>query len=454
MGLAVGDFYLALKAIGTLVLSIAVAVGLSASIVWLLPFHSATGEILARIDPTLLDLGIALFSGLAGSVVVGHAGGDEGVTALPGVAIAVALMPPLCTMGFGMGSGWNTRIMGGAGLLFLTNLVAIVSSAFLVFLLIGMNAKELAAQIEECREGESLARRLNRGRAAQALMHSGHPGWRFLTLVVLLAAIAVPLKRAFVQVAGEALARSAVQQTIEDLLPPGALLSQQVEVEPDSISVHLFSTRQVAAERLKQAEQTIRRRSGRAATISVSSVASQSQLAAMLERRNTAPSAPSLPPAPPPVETVDQIRESLLSRISPVLTSVWPAQAPLAAFDVTVSEDGLTLDTQYEADRELSSIALGMIAKQLREKLGLPKLVLNAHRRPAAKAGPRRPAHPSARGRLGPGAPGEAHPPPSPQTPAPAKEAPSRSQPSAQPVSIPRPAGRPAHFSNAFDELT
>ena len=102
LGLAVGDFYLALKAIGTLVASIAVAVGLSALIVWILPFHSETGEILARVNPTLLDLGIALFSGLAGSVVVGRAGGSDGVRALPGVAIAVALMPPLCTMGFGM----------------------------------------------------------------------------------------------------------------------------------------------------------------------------------------------------------------------------------------------------------------------------------------------------------------------------------------------------------------
>ena len=222
LGLAVGDFYLALKAIGTLVASIAVAVALSALIVWILPFHSETGEILARINPTLLDLGIALFSGLAGSVVVGRAGGSDGVTALPGVAIAVALMPPLCTIGFGMGSGWNLRIMGGAGLLFLTNLVAIVSSAFIVFLLIGMNADELAAQIEKCREGELLAQKLRQGRAAQSLMHTGRLRWRFLVLIVLLGAVAVPLKKAFVQVTGEAIARSAVQQVVKQLLPPGA----------------------------------------------------------------------------------------------------------------------------------------------------------------------------------------------------------------------------------------
>ena len=118
--------------------SVAVSIAFSGFLVWLLPFHSATSEIVSRTNPNLLDLGIAFFSGLAGSVVVCRGGGD-GVTALPGVAIAVALMPPLCVMGFGLGSGPNLEIMGGAGLLFLTNLVAIVASAFLVFLLVGMS---------------------------------------------------------------------------------------------------------------------------------------------------------------------------------------------------------------------------------------------------------------------------------------------------------------------------
>ena len=377
LGLAVGDFYLALKALIVLVASIALAVALSALIVWLLPFHSDTGEILARINPTLLDLGIALFSGLAGSVVVGRAGGSDGVTALPGVAIAVALMPPLCTIGFGMGSGWNTRIMGGAGLLFLTNLVAIVSSAFLVFLLIGMNAQELAAQIEKCRQGERLAQRLGQGRTAQALMHTGRVRWRFLVLSVLLGVVAVPLKKAFVQVTGEALARSAVQQILKELLPPGALVSQQVDVGPTSISVRLFATKEVSVAKQREAEQAIEKRSGRTTSLSVSSVASQSELAAVMERLTAAP----MPqPTPPPVETIDQVRARLLAQISPVLTSIWPPEAPLATFDVTLSDKGVTLDTQYGGTRDLSPIALGMITRQMQQKLDLPDLALNAHR--------------------------------------------------------------------------
>ncbi|HUZ04937.1 MAG TPA: DUF389 domain-containing protein, partial [Acidobacteriaceae bacterium] len=105
LALAAGDLYLALKATVNLVASIALAIALSALIVWLLPFHSITQEVLARTSPNLLDLGIAMFSGLAGSVAVCRTGGEGAVTTLPGVAIAVALMPPLCVMGFGLGSG-------------------------------------------------------------------------------------------------------------------------------------------------------------------------------------------------------------------------------------------------------------------------------------------------------------------------------------------------------------
>jgi uncharacterized membrane protein len=143
--------------------------------------------------------------------------------------------------------------MGGAGLLFLTNLVAIVSSAFVVFLLIGMNARELAVQIEKCRAGELLALKLGRGRAAQSLMQTGRARWRFLVLIVLLGAVAVPLKKAFVQVASEAVARSAVQEVIKQLIPSGSLLSQQVDVEPKSISVRLFSTKQISGDKQKEA---------------------------------------------------------------------------------------------------------------------------------------------------------------------------------------------------------
>lgn len=129
--------------------------------VWSLPFYFATTEILARSKPNLQNLGVAIVSGLAGSIVVGRGGGGGGVTALPGVAIAVALMPPLCTMG--LGSGINLDITGFAGLLFLTTLVAIVSSAFLVFLLVVMNSPEVRAE-KRAQGDDLLARQLSHRR--------------------------------------------------------------------------------------------------------------------------------------------------------------------------------------------------------------------------------------------------------------------------------------------------
>lgn len=381
LGLAVGDLYLSLKAILNLMASVAVAVALSACIVWLLPFHSATTEILSRTNPTLLDLGIALLSGLAGSVVVGRAGGN-GLTALPGVAIAVALMPPLCSVGFGFGSGFNTRIIGGAGLLFLTNLVAIISCAFAVFLLIGMNAGELGVQMQKSRAGELLAKRLTQGRARRIFTHSGSVGWRILVLAVLLGAIAVPLKTAFVQLTEEAAARSTVQEVVKGLLPAGALVSQQVDVGRHNIVVRLFSTQEVPEEKQRQAQEAIQKRSGRPTKLSVSSVASQSQLAEMMDRLSAAP-APAPPhPVAPPLASLDDVRAALIKRVTPVLSATWPAELPVDSFDLAFSSQAVTLDVRYRSVRDLTPVALGLIAKQLQDQLKLPTLVLDAYRVP------------------------------------------------------------------------
>ena len=70
LALAIGDLYLGMKALLNLLASVAVSIAFSGFLVWLLPFHSATSDIIARTNPNLLDLGIALLSGLAGSVVV------------------------------------------------------------------------------------------------------------------------------------------------------------------------------------------------------------------------------------------------------------------------------------------------------------------------------------------------------------------------------------------------
>ena len=81
------------------------------------PINDATPQILARTYPTLWDVLIAIFGGIAG--VIGKTEEDGG-NVVPGVAIATALMPPLCVVGFGIAHG-NLKIFLGAGYLFIIN---------------------------------------------------------------------------------------------------------------------------------------------------------------------------------------------------------------------------------------------------------------------------------------------------------------------------------------------
>jgi len=91
------------------------------------------GEILARTQPTPNDLIIALAGGLAAAYSLSQ---PHLSAALPGVAIATALMPPLSTIGIGIALG-RWEIAGGAALLFLTNAVTIAFAAILIFFLEG-----------------------------------------------------------------------------------------------------------------------------------------------------------------------------------------------------------------------------------------------------------------------------------------------------------------------------
>jgi uncharacterized hydrophobic protein (TIGR00271 family) len=100
---------------------------------WLSPIDNPTPEIVARTQPTLLDLAVALLSGVAGGYATVR---QRGGTAI-GVAIATALMPPLATVGYGLGAG-RIDFSGGALLLFFTNLAAIAFSFALIARLSGV----------------------------------------------------------------------------------------------------------------------------------------------------------------------------------------------------------------------------------------------------------------------------------------------------------------------------
>ena len=128
------------RQIAALIQVLAAAAGsvlLAGLISWVLASRDPllSNEVVSRTQPTMLDLGVALAAGAAAAYVTVRtkAGG-----ALPGVAIAVALVPPLSTAGILMPRGeWN--LMGEALLLFATNFFAIVLAAMLVFLATGFH---------------------------------------------------------------------------------------------------------------------------------------------------------------------------------------------------------------------------------------------------------------------------------------------------------------------------
>jgi hypothetical protein len=94
-----------------------------------LPVSGAQSELLARTQPTIFDVLIAFFGGAAG--VVAYTRKDRTVTVISGVAIATALMPPLCTAGYGIATG-QWRFFGGALYLFLINAIFIALSTYAI----------------------------------------------------------------------------------------------------------------------------------------------------------------------------------------------------------------------------------------------------------------------------------------------------------------------------------
>ena len=127
-GFATLNFTVAKSGILRLSLQITIAVLASALYFYISPVQTATSELLARTEPTIFDVFIAIFGGLAGIIGQTRKTLDN---VIPGVAIATALMPPLCTAGYGLASG-NWNYFFGASYLFFINTFFIFFAAFIV----------------------------------------------------------------------------------------------------------------------------------------------------------------------------------------------------------------------------------------------------------------------------------------------------------------------------------
>ncbi len=206
LSLAAGDIILGLRAVVSLALSCLVAVAFAVFLVTLLPFKEMTSEIAARTQPNTLDLVVALFSGAIGSIATCKE--VKGiVTSIPGVAIAVALMPPLCVTGYGVGIALSIagtegmRIARGGGLLFLTNLVAITFTAMIVFLALHIDTRGVREGVEQWRskdkETEWVRSVFGHFPLSERARKIGSLPGRFLMILIPILILLIPLNESF-----------------------------------------------------------------------------------------------------------------------------------------------------------------------------------------------------------------------------------------------------------------
>lgn len=127
------DITLLIAALRTLIVGTSFGVVISFVIAWLLQSIALSPEILNRTHPNLLDLGVAIFAGAIGAYCQTT---EELSDTIAGVAVAVALVPPLSVIGIGLALGLP-EVWSGASLLYATNLIGITFAGSVVFFLKG-----------------------------------------------------------------------------------------------------------------------------------------------------------------------------------------------------------------------------------------------------------------------------------------------------------------------------
>jgi APA family basic amino acid/polyamine antiporter len=219
LAIARGDIRLLRDAAESTVKGIFLAVVVALFLASILPLGQPTAEILARTTPNLLDLMVALASGAAGAYAVSR---KDVSAALPGVAIAAALVPPLGVVGVGLAAR-RFAVAGGGMLLFVTNLIGIALAGAVIFLLLGF-------------------RPVMGGRTGESHLRRGLVGSMLLLLV-----IALPLGfvsgRSVQSTQEEEVVKRVIESKLEEL-DGASLVSLEVEREGErlSLAVTIYTT--------------------------------------------------------------------------------------------------------------------------------------------------------------------------------------------------------------------
>jgi len=206
LGVIWGDGTIIKTSLSSLVKGIMLAIAISSFIAYFIPMPGYSAEILARTKPNLFDVIVALGSGIVGAY--GNANKKISNT-LVGIAIAVALMPPLCTVGIGIGT-FNRQVASGAFVLFAINLVSISLAGAVVFW-----AMKIHPTLAD--EGKVMKRAL----------------YQIVLSVVVLGAIAIPVGLYMFEGYRESTARQTFQAILLEEMPDTSIFDIRIEKHRD-----------------------------------------------------------------------------------------------------------------------------------------------------------------------------------------------------------------------------
>ncbi|WP_299486866.1 DUF389 domain-containing protein [Acaryochloris sp. IP29b_bin.137] len=400
LAFAVGDLVLGARAIVNLAVSCGVAIAFAVLIIAPIPFKELTPEIAARTQPNALDLFIALFSGALGSIATAKE--PKGVvTSIPGVAIAVALMPPLCVVGYGIGVAISPDIVGtggyqvarGGGLLFLTNLAAITLMSMLVFLALNIGMPEVKSQVREWHDQDPESRwvqtLLTRLPVTDRLQKIGSLPSRLVVILLPILLLLIPLSQSFQRLQSE-LAQKQEDNRVKRLTTtlwqqqfantssgaPRSHISQlNTAITNNQLRVQLtvLTSKPYTLEDQQTFKEALARQLGRsAASLDVQLIeilTASNELLAQLSN----PVVPEAAPEPPPL-TVAQAQINLLQTVDAALGRiVLPTPAQPLRHEVSTSVVApLTLKIFYLSDRDVSQDAQALLRENLRNRLETP----------------------------------------------------------------------------------
>lgn len=367
MGFAVGSSLLVMRAAFRVVLSIAVVITGAALLTLALPFHEVTAEISTRTAPTALDLLVAAFCALTASYTTVRPG-SESASAAAGTAIGIALVPPLCVIGFGLGT-FSPTTAGGAALLFTANLSAILVLSVLSFFLLGYNQIDAAVLehdfIEPARtRADRLAYRIHQ--AIHRVFGSRYGGvMRVMVPATFLGLVYVPLRQALAEVTWEVRTRDAVRRIVRDADPHAMQTALSVDRTSLAIRLLVIGTTDRAHAIEDSLVARVTREVGVTPTVSVVAVPDARML------REAAAAEVRTPLAAQP-KAVVRVRQSA----GDALRDAFPPEAgQLMDWSVAVDASDTARFTAHHLGPPLGAVGAALLGRTLASSIGSPATV-------------------------------------------------------------------------------